>query len=163
LTRAGVGVDEVTIAMRLSVAAALSGVLGLEREWRRQPAGFRTHILVATGACLFTLTGLYGFRALDGGGAEVSVDTARVASQVVVGIGFLGGGAILKYKTSVRGLTTAANLWIAAAVGVAVGGGMIVAAAVTVALALLTLTGLRVVERRFFPGNPDEEVTSGDE
>ncbi|MGH2726502.1 MAG: MgtC/SapB family protein, partial [Actinomycetota bacterium] len=86
------------VLVRILVASALGGIVGIERELHDQPAGFRTHMLVALGACLFTLVGAFGFQTLTGGQrvAAVSADVTRVASQVVVGIGFLGGGTILR-------------------------------------------------------------------
>lgn len=104
------------------------------------------------GACLFTLVGIDGLRPPpDADGTLFQVDPARLPSQIVVGIGFLGGGAILKFGGWVRGLTTAANLWFAAALGLATGAGYYFGALVCTAVALLALAGLRPVERRLFP------------
>ncbi len=100
-------------ALLVTLAAVLSTVIGLDRE-RRAPAGLRTHMLVGIGSCVFTLLSLYTF---DGG------DPARVAAQVVSGIGFLGAGVILERRGNVRGLTTAASIWATAAIGMAVGVG----------------------------------------
>jgi putative Mg2+ transporter-C (MgtC) family protein len=141
-------VDERTIIMRLALSLLLGGLLGLERELRGQAAGLRTHLIVSLGACLFTLVSIEAGQALPS--AEPSIvraDITRIASQIVVGIGFLGGGAILRHGTSIHGLTTAANLWLTASVGLAVGIGFFVGASVTVAFALLVLVGLRPVER----------------
>jgi putative Mg2+ transporter-C (MgtC) family protein len=142
------------LVLRLLLAASLAGLLGVERELTDQPAGFRTHILVGLGSALFAIISAYGFQAItaEGSGRMVSADVTRVASQIVVGIGFLGGGAILKYGASVRGLTTAANLWITAAIGTAVGIGALLMGAVTTAIALGALAGLRPLRsvlRRF--------------
>jgi len=104
--------------VRLVVAAVLGAVVGVERELREREAGIRTHLLVALGSCLFTLAGAYGFH--DFGS---KVDPTRVAAQIVTGIGFLGAGAIIREGISVRGLTTAASLWIVAAIGMAAGAG----------------------------------------
>jgi putative Mg2+ transporter-C (MgtC) family protein len=133
------------LILRLLFAATLAGVLGVERELTEQPAGFRTHILVGLGAALFTIVSAYGFQAIAGLGPRqvVSADVTRVASQIVVGIGFLGGGAILKYGASVRGLTTAANLWITAAVGTAIGIGLLSLGTATTGITLVALVGLR--------------------
>ncbi|MGH2794095.1 MAG: MgtC/SapB family protein [Actinomycetota bacterium] len=141
-----------TVLVRILVAAALGGIVGIERELRDQPAGFRTHMLVSLGACLFTLVGAFGFVTLTGGQniAAVNADVTRVASQVVVGIGFLGGGAILRHGTTVRGLTTAASLWVTAAVGLAVGMGFYFGATATALVAVFALAGLKPIERRFF-------------
>src|SRR5439155_14224402 len=91
------------LILRLLLAATLAGVLGVERELTEQPAGFRTHILVGLGAALFTIVSAYGFQSIAGLGPRLTAnaDVTRVASQLVVGIGFLGGGAILKYGASV--------------------------------------------------------------
>src|SRR5207302_10251546 len=132
-----------------------------------QPAGFRTHILVGLGAALFTVVSAYGFQAIVGASTprpEVSADISRVASQIVVGIGFLGGGAILKYGASIRGLTTAANLWITAAVGTAIGVGALVLGTATTAIALIALAGLRPLRalvRRYAVGR-DEFLIDAD-
>ncbi len=137
----------------MALAALFGGILGLEREWRGHPAGFRTHILVATGACLFTLVGVDGFApGPEARGDILQIDPARLPSQIIVGIGFLGGGAILKSGGSVRGLTTAANLWLAAALGMAVGVGYYFAAGIGAVISLLALAGLRPVERKLFTG-----------
>lgn len=147
-------VDELTVGLRITLAALFAGVLGFEREWRGQNAGFRTHILVSIGSCLFTLIGAYGFLPDEHTDTTaMSVDTTRIPSQIIVGIGFLGGGAILRYGAQVRGLTTAANLWLAAGVGMGVGVGYYFGAACAVVVALVALAGLRPLERRVFPGS----------
>lgn len=139
--------NEHTIALRLMLTLLLGGLLGLERELRGQAAGLRTHLLVSLGACLFTLVGLSAGESLLGvESSSIRADITRIPSQVVVGIGFLGGGAILRHGTSIHGLTTAANLWLTASVGLAVGMGFFFGAVVTVAFALLVLVGLRPVE-----------------
>jgi len=135
------------MVVRLAVALLLGGLLGLERELRGHAAGLRTHLLVCLGSCLFTLVSIAAGQSLDSPEPSiVRADVTRIASQIVVGIGFLGGGAILRHGTSVHGLTTAANLWLTASVGLAVGFGFFLGAAVTVAFALLVLVGLRPVE-----------------
>jgi putative Mg2+ transporter-C (MgtC) family protein len=139
--------DERTAMLRLGLSVLLGGLLGLERELRGQSAGLRTHLLVSLGACLFTLCSLTVSQALPGMPSHAEADVSRIASQVVVGIGFLGGGAILRHGTSIRGLTTAANLWLTASVGMASGLGFFLGAGFTVGLALLALTGLRPLER----------------
>jgi putative Mg2+ transporter-C (MgtC) family protein len=145
--------DDLTVALRLCAAAGLGGLLGLERELRGQIAGLRTHLLVSLGACLFTVASMYAVVPLGAGeegrlDAGVRGDITRIASQVVVGIGFLGGGAILHHGANVRGLTTAANLWLTAAVGLSAGLGFHSAAVAGTLLGLLALSGLRPVERR---------------
>jgi putative Mg2+ transporter-C (MgtC) family protein len=142
-------VSDLDVALRIAAALVLGGIIGLEREVRQQPAGLRTHIAVALGAALFGVVSVHGFDAYvqDRAASNYQVDVTRVASQVVVGIGFLGGGTILKHGASIRGLTTAASLWVTAAVGLAAGVGSLVAAAITTGALLLSLTGLRVPRR----------------
>jgi putative Mg2+ transporter-C (MgtC) family protein len=142
-------VDETTIALRLALAALLGGALGLEREVRGQDAGLRTHILVSLGACCFTLASIFIEVPLSAAGTADGTrgDISRIASQVVVGIGFLGAGVILRHGGQVKGLTTAANLWLTASVGLAAGLGFYLAAITTLGIALLALMGLRPVER----------------
>ena len=131
---------------RLVVAAFLGGLLGFERELKARAAGLRTHILVSIGACLFTLCGSYGIPVGSGAGG-IRVDLARVASQVVVGIGFLGGGVILRHGDHVKGLTTAASLWVAAALGLACGLGFYLPAFCAAGVAILALVLLKPLER----------------
>ena len=121
--------------LRLLAAMAMGGLIGLERELRAKDAGLRTHFLVALGSALFTLVSQYGF------GADLK-DSSRVAAQVVSGIGFLGAGTIIFQKNVVHGLTTAAGLWVTAAIGLACGTGMFAVAGATTVLVLL---GLEVV------------------
>jgi putative Mg2+ transporter-C (MgtC) family protein len=130
-------------------AAVLGGVIGFEREISGQPAGFRTHILVALGAALFTSVGAYGVEGLVDD-PSTRFDPTRVAAQVVVGIGFLGAGAILQQGLTVRGLTTAAALWVTAAVGTAVALGFWPAALAVTITTVLALYGLKPVEDRVF-------------
>jgi putative Mg2+ transporter-C (MgtC) family protein len=134
---------QVDIAIRLAVAAAMGMAIGVERELREQAAGLRTHMLVAVGSCLFTLVSAYGFN-----GFSEPTDPSRVAAQIVTGIGFLGAGAILREGLSVRGLTTAASLWIAAALGMAVGVGMYWASGLAVAITIVSLWLLRPFRSR---------------
>jgi putative Mg2+ transporter-C (MgtC) family protein len=145
--------DDVHIVLRLAVAAGLGAAVGFEREIRDREAGMRTHLLVALGSCLFTLVSAYGFHEfLASGDAVVRADPARIAAQIVTGIGFLGAGAIIREGLSVRGLTTAGSLWVVAAIGMAAGAGFYWAAVVTTLLTLfalwpLRILGYRVVER----------------
>ncbi|HVF52173.1 MAG TPA: MgtC/SapB family protein [Actinomycetota bacterium] len=139
------------LILRILIAALLGGLVGLERELSDQPAGLRTHILVVLGACLFTLVGAYGVEAFAGGDGSIRFDPTRVAAQVVSGIGFLGAGAILREGMNIRGLTTAAALWVTAAIGVAVALGYWVGATTTVVAVLLALFGLKRVERFLLP------------
>jgi putative Mg2+ transporter-C (MgtC) family protein len=103
--------------MQVFLAALLGGVIGLEREWRGRDAGLRTNMLISMGACLFTAISINGFP-LQGSAAQ---DTARVAAQVVTGVGFLGAGAFIHTRGHTKGMTTAATIWIVAAIGMAVG------------------------------------------
>jgi len=131
--------------LRVAVAAALGGAVGLERELREREAGFRTHMLVAVGSALFTLVSAYGFREfLVNGGSVVRADPTRIAAQIVTGIGFLGAGAIIRQGLSIRGLTTAATLWVVAAIGLAAGAGYYSAAVITTLQALFSLWPLRI-------------------
>lgn len=143
--------DDTTVILRLGLAFALGATLGVERELRGQAAGLRTHLIVSLGACLFTLASLYAGLEVEShtGGTQdpIRADVTRIASQVVVGIGFLGGGAIVRHGTSIHGLTTAANLWLTASVGLATGLGFYSAALTTATFALVVLVLLRPVER----------------
>jgi putative Mg2+ transporter-C (MgtC) family protein len=133
------------VLLRIGAALALGGLVGLEREFTHQRAGLRTHITVALGAALFGLLSVHGFDAYvqPRGDSNYQIDVTRVASQVVVGVGFLGAGAILKEGATVRGLTTAASLWATAAIGLAVGLGNFVAGTATTGALLVSLVGLR--------------------
>ena len=118
------------------------GIIGIEREFRSKEAGVRTHFLVAVGSALFMVISQYGF--IDG----MKHDAARVAAQVVSGIGFIGAGTIIFQKNMVRGLTTAAGLWVTAAIGLACGGGMYVAATVTALLSVACLEVMHLIFHR---------------
>jgi putative Mg2+ transporter-C (MgtC) family protein len=126
------------------LAASLGGLIGFERELSDQPAGFRTHMLVSLGAALFTVAGAYGVEGVfEAHGATIRYDPTRIAAQIVTGIGFLGAGAIIQQGFSVRGLTTAASLWVTAAVGLSVGLGYYTGAAVTSVFTVLALYSLK--------------------
>ena len=140
---AGPTIEWPEVLLRLFVAAALGGAIGLERELRERQAGLRTHLVVSVGAALFTLVSAYGFSGFDG-----KVDPTRIAAQIVSGIGFLGAGAIIRQGLSVRGLTTAASLWLVAAIGMAAGAGYWDGALIATLGALLTLGPLRVISFR---------------
>ena len=147
--------------LRLVLAAVLAGAIGIERELREQEAGLRTHMLVCVGATMFMLVGVYGWTDYRlGNDIGVVVDPSRVASYVVSGIGFLGAGAIIRHGINVRGLTTAASLWVVAAIGVSVGAGMYVLAMATTALVLLALWPLSQV-KRLLEGKSDESRRLG--
>jgi putative Mg2+ transporter-C (MgtC) family protein len=133
------------ILLRVSLAGALGGAIGIERELRDREAGLRTHLLVAVGSALFTLVSAYGFRDFDYGRATgFTLDPTRISAQIVTGIGFLGAGAIIRQGISVRGLTTAATLWIVAAIGLASGAGYYSAAVITTGVVLFALYPLRI-------------------
>jgi putative Mg2+ transporter-C (MgtC) family protein len=132
--------DDVNIVLRLVVASVLGGAIGIERELRDREAGIRTHLLVSLGAALFTIVSAYAFHSfLASGSSVVRADPTRIAAQIVTGIGFLGAGAIIREGLSVRGLTTAATLWVVAAIGMACGAGWYWAALVTTALTIFAL------------------------
>jgi putative Mg2+ transporter-C (MgtC) family protein len=125
------------------------GAIGIERELREREAGLRTHMLVSVGSALFTIASAYGFRDfLVSGSGVVRADPTRIAAQIVTGIGFLGAGAIIRQGLSVRGLTTAATLWVVAAIGLTTGAGYYSAAAITTALVLVSLWPLRILAFR---------------
>lgn len=134
--------------IKLLLASLLGGLIGLERELHGRPAGFRTHLLVSLGAALFVVVSINFYRVYGNfsGGLPVGVDPGRVAAQVVTGIGFLGAGAIIQEKGSIRGLTTAACLWVAAAIGVACGAGMFMISLIVTTIALVSLLVLKQVE-----------------
>ncbi len=137
------------LTLRLLVAAVLGGAIGFEREMREREAGLRTHILVSVGSSLFTVISAYGFSEFfQSGIATGRVDPTRIAAQIVSGIGFLGAGAIITQGLTVRGLTTAATLWLVAAIGMASGAGYWSAALIATALALLSLGPLRIASHR---------------
>jgi putative Mg2+ transporter-C (MgtC) family protein len=144
--------QQAVAALQLVVAAFLSLVIGLDRERRQRPAGLRTHMLVGLGSCLFTVLSLYAFP---------GADRARIASNIVVGIGFLGAGTIIQHKRTVHDLTTAASIWATAAMGMAVGAGawlLALSATVTIWIVLAVI-------RRFEPEKvhpaPDDEIAGG--
>jgi putative Mg2+ transporter-C (MgtC) family protein len=137
------------VALRLAVAAALGGAVGLERELREREAGLRTHLLVSVGAAVFTLVSAYGFSEFRYGlETGITLDPTRIAAQIVTGIGFLGAGAIIRQGLSVRGLTTAATLWVVAAIGMASGAGYYSAAVVGTVIVLVSLWPVRILSYR---------------
>lgn len=128
---------------RLALACVLGGLIGLERESHHRPAGFRTHILVCVGSSLVMILSMYAFATLS----NKPYDPGRLASQVVSGIGFLGAGTILREGATIKGLTTAASLWVVAGIGLAVGSGFYLAAVVTTGLVVTVLIALDTVEK----------------
>jgi len=138
-----------TVALRLLVSLLLGGLIGVERESRYQPAGLRTHILITLGSTLVMLVSIFipqTYQNFQNG------DPGRLAAQVVSGIGFLGAGAIFRLGANVRGLTTAATIWVSAAIGLAVGAGLYAGAALAALAILFVLTVLSRVEKKYFPG-----------
>jgi putative Mg2+ transporter-C (MgtC) family protein len=135
------------LTLRLGVAAGLTGLIGLERELRERTAGLRTHMLVGVGSALFTIVSAYAWNdfvfSRQGG---TILDPTRISAQIVTGIGFLGAGAIIRQGLSVRGLTTAAGLWVVAAIGMASGAGFYVGALIATAIVLVGLGPLRWIE-----------------
>jgi putative Mg2+ transporter-C (MgtC) family protein len=143
-----VPLTEIDILIRLGLGFLAGAIIGFERSSRHQVAGMRTHILIAVGATLLMLLSIWLPRKFTG---IQNGDPGRIAAQVVSGIGFLGAGAILRLGNNVRGLTTAASLWLIAAVGLAIGAGMFIAAGAAVIISLVTLFALDIVEKRLFP------------
>ncbi len=143
---------QLELSGRLIIAAVLGALIGLEREIHQHPAGMRTHLLLALGAAAFTELSMFAFGDVVGR-PDVDLDPSRVAAQIVSGIGFLGGGAIIKYGTSIRGLTTAASLWATASVGMAIGGGLLLLGVVATLVMLLSLGPLNYVVERLRLGS----------
>jgi putative Mg2+ transporter-C (MgtC) family protein len=145
-------------ALKIAVASALGALVGLEREWGGHEAGLRTNMVIAVSSCLFTILSIEGFP-LHG----PAQDTARVAAQVVTGVGFLGAGVVLQSRKHVRGLTTAATIWLVAAIGMAVGTGLYFLAAVTTALSTVLVVILaplshRLEQRVREQGETDQDI-----
>ncbi|MEW5784440.1 MAG: MgtC/SapB family protein [Bacillota bacterium] len=133
------------IALRLGLAVLLGGLVGIERETHNRPAGFRTHILVCAGSALIMMVSAYGFAGEFG--THYAVDPGRIAAQVVTGIGFLGAGTILQQRGSIRGLTTAASIWVVSGIGLAAGIGFYTGAVLTTLVVLVSLLLLGRVDR----------------
>ena len=146
------------VILRVVLASALAGAIGLERELRDREAGLRTHLLVSVGSALFTLVSAYAWTDWNFSTREGLVfDPTRIAAQIVTGIGFLGAGAIIRQGLSIKGLTTAATLWVVAAIGMAAGVGYYEAALVTTALVLITLWPLRILAYKLSVRDRPEE------
>jgi putative Mg2+ transporter-C (MgtC) family protein len=135
--------DGLDVLARLGLAAVCGLAIGLERQLNQHEAGMRTHVLVALGAALFTIAGAYGFKDIA---QAATVDPARVAAQVASGVGFIGAGSIIRQGPSIRGLTSAATLWLTGALGVAAGAGAPLATLIVTVFVLLTLVGLGVAK-----------------
>jgi putative Mg2+ transporter-C (MgtC) family protein len=155
--------SELELVLRLALAALLGAAIGVEREWRDRTAGLRTHMLVCLGSAVFTIVSAYGFSdwyaSIPANQRSTLIsDPTRIAAQIVTGIGFLGAGAIFRSEDGVRGLTTAASLWMMAAIGLATGAGYYVLAISTTVLMLLILIGLRTVSGRIKRMNRGEQT-----
>jgi len=151
------------VLLRVVLAGVLGGAVGAEREITEREAGLRTHLLVAVGAALFTIVSAYAWSDFHfSQKSGVTYDPTRIAAQIVTGIGFLGAGAIIRQGLSVRGLTTAASLWVVAAIGIAAGAGYYSAAVITTVVVLVSLWPLRILAYRLFtrirPGERRLEV-----
>ena len=141
-------IGDFEMALRLGLSFVAGGLIGFERSSRRQVAGLRTHILICVGATLLMLLSIWiPQEFMQGRGG----DPGRIAAQVVSGIGFLGAGAILRLGNNVKGLTTAASLWLVSAVGLAIGAGLYLAAGIALLISLFTLVALDHLEKRLFP------------
>ena len=143
--------------IRILVATALGAVIGLDREYRTKAAGFRTHVLVALGSALFMIISVHGFDDLPKDQMTLRMDPARIAAQVVTGIGFIGAGTIIFQKNVVKGLTTAAGLWVTAAVGMACGVGMYTLAVVSTVIVLLCFEAFNAFLHKMRGKREDEE------
>ncbi len=142
--------SELEILLRLVVSLLLGFIIGIERELTNKSAGLRTHILLSLGSTIFTIISIYGFsNIMDFDGSTRLNDPARVAAQILTGIGFIGGGVVLHHGISIYGLTTAASLWITASVGMAVGTGSYKVATISTLMAFLVLVLIRKLETSF--------------
>jgi putative Mg2+ transporter-C (MgtC) family protein len=141
------------IMVRSILSVVLSGLIGFERQMHKRHAGLRTHILVSLGSCLIMLTSLYVFDIYKD---KTSLDPSRIAAGVITGIGFLGAGTIIRDTEGIRGLTTAASLWVVSAIGLAVGCGFWKAACFVTALTLVALLILRYAEGAIFHGGKED-------
>ncbi len=140
-------INTTTATFRLLLSVLIGGVVGLERKWRQQPAGFRTHILICLGATLLMMLSIYVPQQYG----ELRGDPGRIAAQVITGIGFLGAGAVIKIGSNIKGLTTAASIWMIAAIGMGIGAGLYVIAGFAAFLMLFILIVLERFERRVVP------------
>jgi putative Mg2+ transporter-C (MgtC) family protein len=147
------GTIVVPFMIRCGTAALCGALIGLERELKGKPAGFRTNILICLGAAMYMAIGVL----LVHEGGESGSDPSRIAAQVVTGIGFLGAGCIIRDRGRVIGLTSAATIWVVAAIGIVAGAGFPILALISSVMVLLTLAALRVLEERLLdPSHPDD-------
>jgi putative Mg2+ transporter-C (MgtC) family protein len=150
--------EHLDLVLRIALAGLVAALLGLERELRGHAPGIRTHALVGVGAALFTVAGAYGFADVEGDG---DTDPARIAAQVATGIGFIGAGAVLRSGFAVRGLTTAATLWVSAAIGVSAGAAVYAPLVGAVLVSIVILIGLRLLKPKLLRrlGSPYRTVS----
>jgi len=147
--------------LRIFIAALLGGIIGLEREYRAKEAGFRTHFLVGLGSGLFMILSAHGFDDVVINEATRH-DVSRIAAQVVSGIGFIGAGCIIFQKHAVRGLTTAAGLWVTSAIGMAAGAGMFAVAASSTLMVVICLELMNLIHHRLFGHNQKNSYDADD-
>jgi len=141
--------------LQLVTAAILGGLIGLEREYKKREAGLKTFSLVSLGSCLFTVLSIYLTSPNSQFSSFVQIDPGRIIQAVAIGIGFIGSGLIIYHKFQVEGLTTAAALWSAAAIGIGVGLKLYFLAAFATLLTILILAGFRLIEEKFFGKNQE--------
>lgn len=150
-------ISHLDLTIRILLAAGLGGLVGLEREWSNHAAGLRTHILVCIGAAAIMLLSIYGFSEFVNE-AQVRVDPSRLAAQVISGIGFLGAGTIMRTGFTVSGLTTAASVWVVAAIGLCAGAGFLYCAVLATVMVLLSLFVLNKWEKYLMRNRRTKEV-----
>jgi len=148
---------------RMAMAALLGGVLGVQRETKGKPAGLKTHMMVSLGSAAFTVLTLQIFHTYTGSIENARSDPLRIIEGVVGGIGFLGAGSIIQARGAVRGITTAAGIWVVGSVGISCGIGNYYLAAVIAAMAFAILTVFEWIERRYVRGEPERPAESGKE
>ena len=148
--------DILNLFFRIGAAVVIGAVVGLQREYNNNPAGFRTHMLVAIGACIAMITNEY---LLQQFGSVANIDVARMGSYVISGIGFLGAGSIIKDKNGVRGLTTAAGLWVTACLGITAGAGFYIAALIGTVFVFIIITVMKLLERKLFKAKKEIKLS----
>ena len=147
----------ILVAIALVLATLLCGFVGVEREWRGRSAGLRTHLLVGVGSCMIMIISIYGFPAIFTGEKR---DVARLAAQIITGVGFLGAGAIIHHNSGIKGLTTAGTIWIVMAIGVACGSFNFILAILGTALIMIVLTVFKKVEIKITHKKPTITLTA---
>lgn len=151
-------IGELDLTIRMIAATAMGGLIGFEREWNNHAAGLRTHMLVCTGSAAIMLLSIYGFSEFADE-FNVRMDPARLAAQVITGVGFLGAGAIMRNGSTVSGLTTAASIWVVAAIGLCIGAGSFYLAGLSTFIVLVSLFLLNKLEKRMMRNRRTQEVT----